>query len=45
VDSGTSSNTASLGSVANGDDLTIGAKATGGDVFNGLIDDVRLSVG
>lgn len=43
VDSATSSNTASLGSIANTAELTIGAKATDSDVFKGRIDEAWVS--
>jgi len=43
VDGSTSSNTKTLGSIANTAELTVGAKATESDVFNGLIDEARLS--
>jgi hypothetical protein len=43
VDGATSSNTASLGSIANTAELTIGAKATDSDVFKGRIDEARVS--
>jgi len=45
IDGATSSNEKSLGAIANGDGLTVGAKPTGGDVFDGLIDDVEITKG
>jgi hypothetical protein len=43
VDGSPNSTTASIGSIANSSDLTIGAKPTGGDNYSGLIDDVHYS--
>ncbi len=45
VDGATSTNEKSLGGIANGDGLTVGAKPTGGDVFDGRIDDVQITKG
>ena len=43
VDGVTSSNSATLGSIANTAELTIGAKATDSDVFKGLIDEAQVT--
>jgi len=43
VDGRTSSNSFSLGKLANAAEITIGAKPTGGDAYLGLIDEVRLT--
>jgi hypothetical protein len=45
VDGRTTSNTAELGSIANTAGVTVGQRPGGGDVYKGLMDDVRLTIG
>jgi hypothetical protein len=45
VDGAGNSNAVRLGRIANDAEVTIGAKPTGGDAFNGRIDQVRIDVG
>jgi hypothetical protein len=45
VDGASSSNSVSLDNIANGSEVTIGGKATGGDAFRGRIDEARIDVG
>jgi hypothetical protein len=45
VDGTQFSETDAFGSIANTSQVTIGAKPTGDDFYNGLIDDVKISVG
>jgi Concanavalin A-like lectin/glucanases superfamily len=43
VDGSSNSTAATIGSIANSSELTIGAKPSGGDNYSGLIDDVHYS--
>jgi hypothetical protein len=45
VDGSSSSNDVDLGPIGNSREVTIGGKPTGGDAFNGRIDQVRIDVG